>query len=137
MKSVKQIQPHNPNANFDEALPDIVTQLSAKITKSNLYDPSHPRTLMPNSAELNSVAGYVSRLKGTPTYLRLLEALATEAKKEGRHKWDPKYAVLSEIIDPCDLMPPKTGISGTDEQATREYYDSLLDQDMGTVLEGN
>ena len=137
MKLVKQKRPLDHNADFDEALPDIVTQLSAEITRSDLYDPSHPRTVMPNSAELNSVAGYVFRLKGTPAYLRLLEALATEAKKEGRHKWDPKYAVLSEIIDPCDLMPPKTGISGTDEQATREYYDSLLDQDMGTVLEGN
>jgi len=92
---------------------------------------------MPNSAELNSVAGYVSRLKGTPAYLRLLEALATEAKKEGRHDRDPKYAVLSDNIDPCDLMPQQAGIRGTDEHATREYYDSLLDEDTRMVWEGN
>jgi len=42
MKLVKQKRPLDHNATFDEALPDIVTSLSAEITQSDLYDPSHP-----------------------------------------------------------------------------------------------
>ena len=42
MDAVSRVRPKNPNATRDEALPDIVDQLSALIAAKDFDDPSRP-----------------------------------------------------------------------------------------------
>jgi hypothetical protein len=133
MDAVARVRPKNQNATPDEALPDIVDQLSALIAADDFEDPSRP-WLPPSEAELRSVSGYVSALKDTSTYKDLHLTLAAEASERGRHARALQNALFLARLDPCHFLPQDSAILGSEEQARRDMC-NLLSQGTGTIRE--
>lgn len=133
MGAVARVRPHNPNATPDEALPDIVDQLSALIAADDFDDPARP-WIPPSEAELLSVSGYVSTLKDTSTYDDLHLTLAAETRERGLHPWVLQNALFLARLGPCHFLPQQSAILGSDEQARKDMYD-LLSRGTGTIRE--